>query len=66
MMDIDAEGYLKIAREEDRVTVASILYKNGYAVRPYRAKKNGKSYEYFVRYKKVSPEASGAVMDSDS
>jgi len=43
-------GYLKIGNEADRVTVASILYKNGYTTRPVRRKKNGKNYEYFVRY----------------
>lgn len=39
---------LKIANEADRVTVASILFKNGYEVKTVRKKKNGKSYEYFV------------------
>ena len=43
-------AYLKIGNEADRVSVASILYKNGYSVSPVRKKKNGKAYEYFVAY----------------
>lgn len=49
-------GLLKISNEADRVTVASILYKNGYEVKPVRKKKNGKSYEYYVGYKPTSAE----------
>ena len=48
-------GLLKIGNEADRVTVASILYKNGYSVSPVRKKKNGKTYEYFVSYEMRSP-----------
>lgn len=48
-MEID-KGLLKISTEADRLTVASILYKNGYTVTPTRLKRNGKSYEYFVQY----------------
>lgn len=43
-------GFLKIGNEADRVTVASILYKNGYSVSPVRKKKNGKTYEYYVEF----------------
>lgn len=50
MGEIGEYGYLKIGNEADRLTVASILYKNGYTVKPIRKKKNGKSYEYFVFY----------------
>lgn len=47
---LGTHGYLKIGNEADRVTVASILYKNGYSVSPVRKKKNGKTYEYYVEY----------------
>ena len=49
-------GALKIGNEADRVTVASILYKNRYSVSPVRKKKNGKTYEYFVAYEMRSPD----------
>ena len=42
--------YLKIGSEADRVTVASILYKNGYSVQPVKQKKDGRSNEYLVKY----------------
>lgn len=42
--------YLKISNQADRVTVASILYNNGYSVQPVRRRKNGKSFEYLVKY----------------
>ncbi len=44
-------GFLKISNAEDRTNVASILFKNGYTVSTVRRKKNGKAYEYFVKYK---------------
>lgn len=47
---LGTRGYLKIGNEADRVTVASILYKNGYSVSPVRKKRNGKTYEYYVEY----------------
>lgn len=50
MEGMSEKGYLRIGNEADRVTVASILYKNGYTVRPVRRKKNGRSYEYFLSY----------------
>lgn len=31
--------YLRIANQNDRVTVASILYANGYSIQPVRCKK---------------------------
>lgn len=43
-------GLLKIGNENDRATVATILFKNGYAVETVRKKKNGKTNEYFVGY----------------
>lgn len=54
---------LKIGNEADRVTVASILYKNGYEVKPVRRKKNGKSYEYFVGCRPVDDENKGGTPD---
>lgn len=42
--------YLKIGNEADRVTVASILFKNGYSVQPVKQKKDGRSNEYLVKY----------------
>lgn len=42
--------YLRIESKADRVTVASILFDNGYSVQPVRRKKNGKSFEYLVKY----------------
>lgn len=50
MGDVKECGYLRINNEADRISVASVLYKNGYTVRPVRKKKNGKSYEYFLFY----------------
>ena len=43
-------GFLRVANEADRVTVAAILFKNGYSVSTVRRKKNGKTYEYFVEF----------------
>ncbi len=42
--------YLRIANQQDRVTVASILYNNGYSVSPAKRRKNGKRYEYLLKY----------------
>lgn len=50
MKEPGSYGYLKIKNEADRAEVATILYKNGYTVRPARRKKNGKTYEYYVAY----------------
>lgn len=49
-MDTKDAGCLRISNEADRVTVASILFNNGYSVQKLRRKKNGKTYEYFVKY----------------
>jgi hypothetical protein len=54
MEDIGVRGYLDIAKEEDRLVVASVLFKHGYTVSPKRVKKDGKSYKYLVYYEKKS------------
>ena len=41
---------IKVANEDDRVEMGRILLKNGYRVCLERKRKNGKSYEYYVRY----------------
>ena len=43
-------GYLKIPNKDQRITVASILFEHGYTVSMARTKKNGKTYEYYVKY----------------
>ena len=43
--------YLRIENKADRVTVASILFDNGYSVQPVRRKKNGKTPEHLVKYR---------------
>lgn len=50
MNEREKEGVLRISNEADRMTVVAILYKNGYSVSPIRRKKNGRSYEYFIKY----------------
>ena len=42
-------GILRISSEADRVTVASILYKNGYSVTPARIR-TGKKIEKCLQY----------------
>jgi len=59
--EVATSGALKIGNEADRVTVASILYKNGYSVSPLRLRKNGKSYEYYVQYQMDGPEPTGGA-----
>lgn len=54
MEEIAVKGYLEIPKEEDRLAIASILFKHGYSVSPKRARKDGKSYRYFVYYEKRS------------
>ena len=51
---IGVRGYLEIAKEEDRLAVATILFKHGYSVSPKRVKKDGKSYKYLLYYEKKS------------
>jgi len=53
MSKLVSKGCLKVSNEEDRRAVAAILYKNGYTVSPVRCKKNGKTYEYFVKYELI-------------
>lgn len=48
--EIGDVGYLKIDNNEDRIAVASVLLTNGYTVSIVRKKKNGKAYEYYVKY----------------
>ena len=55
---------LKIGNEADRVTVAAILFKNGYEVKTVRKRKNQKSYEYYVGYR-PSDFDEGKGEDSD-
>ena len=50
MEGIGVRGYLEIAKEEDRLAVATILFKHGYSVSPKRVKKDGKSYKYLLYY----------------
>lgn len=49
-MDDKKASYLKIDSKEDRVTVASILFANGYSVQPAKQRKNGKTFTHFVKY----------------
>ena len=53
-------GYVKIANEADRATVAQILFKHGYTVQMMKRKKSGRAYDYFVHY-----ELRPAEMPSD-
>lgn len=55
---------LKIGNEADRVTVASILFKNNYEVKTVRKRKNAKSYEYYVGYRPTDFD-DGKGEDSD-
>lgn len=55
------KGYLKIKNENDRISVATILFKNGYTVRPVRFKKNGRANEYCVKYEKLSVDEEETV-----
>lgn len=44
---------LEIFKEEDRLSVAAVLVKNGYRVRQMRERVDGKrSYLYFLEYDK--------------
>ena len=56
MDELCGTGYLEIKSADDRATVATILFRNGYAVRPVRNKKNGRTYEYFVKYSKLNQD----------
>lgn len=61
MNELDSVGYLRIANEADRATVATLLFKNGYRVSQVRQKRNGKTYEYFVKYERIAPDLSEQV-----
>lgn len=37
---------IRIAKDDDRVTVAAILFRNGYMVRPVKVKEGGKTVVY--------------------
>lgn len=44
---------IEIFKEDDRLTVAAILIKNGYTVRQTREREEGKrSYLYYLEYSK--------------
>lgn len=46
---MEKTAYLKISNEQDRVTVAAVLLRNGYSVAIARKKKAGKQSEYYVQ-----------------
>lgn len=49
---------IEIFTEQDRLTVASILVKNGYTVRQFRERVEGKrSYLYYLEYSKPKKSA---------
>ncbi len=56
MADLAAKGYLDIPKEEDRLTIASILYKHGYTVSPKKVRKDGRSNKYLVYFEKQSQD----------
>lgn len=44
---------IEIKNEEDRITIAAILVKNGYTVRIVRDRQTEKSiYKYFIEFEK--------------
>jgi len=53
---IGESGYIRVAGEEDRLAIQRIALKNGYTVSTARRKKNGKAYEYFVKYETVDQD----------
>lgn len=65
MSEIKDEGYLRIENEADRLAVASILYKNRYSITPVRIKKNGKTYEYLLKFKRVVYDQQDAAVDGN-
>lgn len=54
--EIGDVGYLKIESADDRATIAAILFKHGYTISTVRRKRNGKAYEYYVKYELRSRE----------
>lgn len=62
--ELTEHGFLRIKNEADRVTVASILYKNDYSVSPIKKAKNGRTYDYFIEFsvaQTVSQKTEGTV-----
>ena len=55
-MDSENAIYLRVANEQDRVTVASILFKNGYTVMTARKRKPSKAADYYIRITRESPD----------
>lgn len=49
-MGLGDKGFLRIANENDRLMVASILFKNGYSIYPVRTRRDGKSFQYLIQY----------------
>ena len=49
-MAVFDKGYLKIDSKEERLTVAQILFNNGYTVFPAKIKKNDKQNYYLVGF----------------
>ena len=62
-MNAGANGYVRIAKEEDRLIVAQILLKNGYTISPRRVKKDGKSYVYLLKYELLDPGIEGELQN---
>lgn len=48
---VNDKGYVKIANEADRLTVAAVLIKNGYTVTPLR-RKRGSTWEQLLGYER--------------
>lgn len=66
MSELDLVGYLRISNEADRATVATLLFKNGYRVSPVRQKRNGKTYEYYVKYERIALDAQEKVKRNEN
>jgi len=43
-------GYLRLANDDERAAVATILFRNGYTVRNVKRKKDARSYEKLVEF----------------
>lgn len=56
-------GVIRIGNETDRLTVAAILYKNGYTVRPVKYKKASGRAENMLSYRL---EREGSVIGDES
>lgn len=51
---------IEIASEQDRLTVAAILVKNGYTVRQTRERgENKRAYQHFIEYSKPKAVITG-------